>query len=290
MYIQHFGLAQYPFSLTPNTRYFLKLPSHQRAFDFIIRSLQDEHYVTKLTGEVGTGKTMLCRKVLNALDVHPNRYATVFIPNPVLDEEGIMSAVAEELGLRHDPASRYRELLKLISERLIALSGEGKTTVLLVDEAQAMPEESLEAIRLLTTVQGSSGKPHPLRVLLFGQPELDDLLERPSLAELRCKLLASPQLIALDRDGVDAYLHHRLMKAGYNGDRLFSEQAVDLIHEGSRGIPRLINTLAHKALMVAFGKGDHALTGNHVRSAIEDTESIQQTTAGTSRLLNKRNK
>lgn len=290
MYIQHFGLAQYPFSLTPNTRYFLKLPSHQRAFDFIIHSLQADHYVTRLTGEVGTGKTMLCRKVLNALDVHPNRYATVFIPNPVLDEEGIMRAVAEELGLHHDPASRYRELLKMISERLIALSGEGKTTLLLVDEAQAMPEESLEAIRLLTTVQAGPGNPHPLRVLLFGQPELDTLLERPALAELRRKLLTSPQLTALDRDGVDAYLHHRLMKAGYNGDRLFSERAVDLIHDGSRGIPRLINTLAHKALMVAFGKGDHALTDSHIKSAIEDTESARQAAAITNRPFSRQDK
>ncbi len=97
MYIQHFGLAQYPFSLTPNTRYFLKLRSHQRAFDFIIEALQDESCFTKITGEVGTGKTMLCRKVLNALEALGNRYVTVFIHTPVLDEQSIMYEIAEEL-------------------------------------------------------------------------------------------------------------------------------------------------------------------------------------------------
>ncbi len=285
MYIQHFGLAQYPLSLTPDTRYFKKLPSHQRAFDFIIRALQEDVCFTKVTGEVGTGKTMLCRKVLNALEVLPDRYVTAFIPNPVLDENGIMLAVAEELGLGPNPSSSYYDLLKNISGMLVGLASEGKTIVLLIDEAQAMPEESLEAIRLLTTVESSAESKYPLRVLLFGQPELDTLLDRPSLGELRRILNASPQLTALDRAGVEAYLNHRLTKAGFNGASLFSPPAVDLIHRSSRGIPRLINTLAHKSMMVAFGKGENLLTEIHVKLAVEDTESALQTPARSRRLF-----
>jgi MSHA biogenesis protein MshM len=275
MYIQHFGLAQYPFSLTPNTRYFLKLRSHQRAFDFIIEALQDESCFTKITGEVGTGKTMLCRKVLNALEALGNRYITAFIPNPVLDEESIMYAIAEELHLRFDSAASYYELLKVISEELIRLSTLGRTAVLFIDEAQATTEESLEAIRLLTTIEKGADQPMPLQIILFGQPELDELLQRPALHELNRDLSVSYQLASLDRVEVESYLDHRLIKAGYNGSNLFTQKAVDLIFRSSKGIPRLINILAHKALMVAFGKGDHTLTDKHIELAIEDTESAQ---------------
>jgi len=276
MYIQHFGLTQYPFSLTPNPWYFLKLPSHQRAFDFIVEALQDENSFTKVTGEVGTGKTMLCRKVLTALDAIENRYVTAFIPNPVLDEESIMYAIAEELHLRLEPAASYYELLKVIGEELIRLSALGKTAVLLVDEAQAMTEESLEAIRLLTTIEKEAGQPMPLQIILFGQLELDELLERPALRELNRDLSVSYQLDSLDRGDVEAYLDYRLIKSGYSGSNLFTEKAIDLLFHGSKGIPRLINILAHKALMIAFRKGDHALTDRHIELAIEDTESAQQ--------------
>lgn len=285
MYIQHFGLAQYPFSLTPDTRYFLKLPSHQRAFDFINDALQDESCFTKITGEVGTGKTMLCRKVLNALEAHGNRYVTAFIPNPVLDEESIMYAIADELKLSVDPTASYYELLKVISEELIRLAAIGRTAVLFIDEAQAMAEGSLEAIRLLTTIEKNNNGAMPLQIILFGQPELDELLQRPPLSELNRDLSVSYQLATLDRDDIEAYLDHRLSKAGYNGSNMFSQKAVDLIFRGSKGTPRLINILAHKALMVAFGKGDHTVTEKHIELAIEDTESAQQHKVRARRLL-----
>lgn len=184
-------------------------------------------------------------------------------------------SVAEEHHLSFDPSASYYELLKLITEELIRLSTEGKTAVLFIDEAQAMPEESLEAIRLLTTLQSSSGEPTPLQVILFGQPGLDELLQRPALKELNRDLSVSFQLAALDKDGVEAYLNHRLIKSGYNGYSLFTEKAIDLIFQSSKGVPRLINILAHKSLMVAFGKGASSLTDTHVKLAIADTESAQ---------------
>lgn len=285
MYIQHFGLAQYPFSLTPNTRYFLKLPSHQHAFDFIVEALQNESRFTKITGEVGTGKTMLCRKVLNALEALGNRYVTAFIPYPVLDEESIMHAIADELKLSDNPPASYYELLKVISEELVRLTAIGKTAVLFIDEAQAMTEGSLEAIRLLTTIEKGDNSPMPLQVILFGQPELDTLLQHPALHELNHDLSASYQLVTLDRDDIEPYLDHRLSKAGYNGSNLFTQKAVDLIFRGSKGTPRLINILAHKALMVAFGKGDNTVTEKHIKLAIEDTESVQHHKARARRLF-----
>ncbi|MFT7471158.1 MAG: MSHA biogenesis protein MshM [Kiritimatiellia bacterium] len=285
MYIQHFGLTHYPFTQTPNTRYFLKLPSHQRAFDFVVQALQDESSFTKITGEAGTGKTMLCRKILSALEVLETRYLTAFIPNPVLDEESIMYAIAEELRLNFDPAASYYELLKIIGEELIRLSALGMTAVLFIDEAQAMTEESLEAIRLLATIEKDSDGPIPLQIILFGQLELDELLQRPALRELNRDLSDSYQLASLDRGDVEAYLDYRLIKAGYSGSNLFTEKAMDLLFNGSKGVPRLINILAHKALMIAFRKGDRVLTDKHVELAVADTESAQQHKLGARHLF-----
>ena len=274
MYIQHFGLAQYPFSLTPNTRYFLKLPSHQQAFDLLLKALEGESHYSKIIGEVGTGKTMLCRKVLNSLEAYKNKYITAYIPHPILSEEGIMHALAEELSVEHDPSSSYFVLLTLISKEIIDLSREGKHIVLFIDEAQAMPEEPLAAVHLLTTLDRETGA--SLQVVLFAQPELEVLLTQPTLAQLTEEMSFSFTLPALDKDGVEAYLMHRLAKAGYSGLNIFTSGAISQLYKGSQGIPRLVNILAHKAMMAAFGKGDMVVNEASVIAAIRDTESAKQ--------------
>lgn len=283
MYIQHFGLAQYPFSLTPNTRYFLKLPSHQQVFDLLIAALDSDRHFAKIVGEVGTGKTMLCRKLLNSLEYHKKRYITAYIPHPILSEEGIMHALAEELSIERESNLSYYHLLKLVTEEIVNYSTEDKSIVLFIDEAQAMPEETLEAIHLLTNIETKNNK--YLQVVLFGQPELDELLDRPMLRKLKRKLAFSFELPALDRDSVEAYVEHRLIKAGYNGSNMFTNNALDLLFKGSRGIPRLINVLSHKALMVAFGKGKQIIDEGHIGSAIEDTESARQSKSLSQRLF-----
>jgi len=283
MYIQHFGLAQYPFSLTPNTRYFLKLPSHQQVFDLLLAALDSDRHFAKIVGEVGTGKTMLCRKLLNSLEYHKKRYITAYIPHPILSEEGIMHALAEELSIERESNLSYYHLLKLVTEEIVNYSIEDKSIVLFIDEAQAMPEETLEAIHLLTNIETKNNK--YLQIVLFGQPELDELLDRPMLRKLKRKLAFSFELPALDRDSVEAYVEHRLIKAGYNGSNMFTNNALDLLFKGSRGIPRLINVLSHKALMVAFGKGEQIIDESHIDSAIEDTESAKQSKSLSQRLF-----
>lgn len=272
MYIQHFGFAQYPFSLTPNTRYFLKLPSHERAFETLMLSLTAEGSFVQLTGEIGTGKTLLCRMAINALDLHSSKYLTAYIPHPVLDEKAMIEAIAEELGIVLEPDTSYYETLKVLTENIKRLMNAGKELVLFIDEAQAIPEESLEAVYLLTTIR--STKNSSLKVILFGQPELKDLLDCPVLKQVREATSNSFDLPALDREGCSAYIDHRLMKAGYSGHRLFSEDAVDMIFQQSRGIPRLVNIICHKALMSAFGKGDHKIEPLHVEAAVADTDSL----------------
>jgi len=273
MYLQHFGLRELPFSLTPNTQFFLNMASYHKAYNMLMVSLANAEGFIKIIGEVGTGKTMLCRKVLNTLEADKDNYVTAYIPNPVLSPKGLFLAFAEELNIHIDQDVGHHRLLKAITERLVEISGQNKQVVLFIDEAHAMPEQTLEALRLLTNIETEQVK--LFQVVLFAQPELDVLLNQPSLRQLRQRITFSFQIEALDREGVERYVIHRLATAGYNGPFLFSKRALDYVYRASAGIPRVVNILCHKALMVAFGKGERTLQVEHIKSAAEDTEGVE---------------
>jgi MSHA biogenesis protein MshM len=273
MYLQHFGLRELPFSLTPNTQFFLNMASYHKAYNMLMVSLENAEGFIKIVGEVGTGKTMLCRKVLNTLEDDKDSYVTAYIPNPVLSPKGLFLAFAEELNIEIDQDVGHHRLLKAITERLVDHSARGKQVVLFIDEAHAMPEQTLEALRLLTNIETEQVK--LFQVVLFAQPELDFLLSQPSLRQLRQRITFSFEIEALDRDGIERYVVHRLATAGYNGPFLFSKRALDLLYKTSEGIPRIVNILSHKALMVAFGKGERTVQVEHIRSAAEDTEGVE---------------
>jgi MSHA biogenesis protein MshM len=272
MYLQHFGLRELPFSLTPNTHFFLNMASYHKAYNMLMVSLANAEGFIKIVGEVGTGKTMLCRKVLNTLEEDKENYVTAYIPNPVLSPKGLFLAFAEELNIEIDQDVGHHRLLKAITEKLVEFSGENKQVVLFIDEAHAMPEQTLEALRLLTNIETEQVK--LFQVVLFAQPELDVLLSQLSLRQLRQRITFSFEIEALDRDGVERYVVHRLATAGYNGPFLFSKRALDFLYRTSDGIPRVINILCHKALMVAFGKGERTVQIDHVKSAADDTEGV----------------
>jgi len=269
MYEQHFGLSELPFSLTPNTHFFLNLPTHQEALNLILVALENGDGFVKIVGEVGAGKTLLCRKLLNAID---ERYVSAYIPNPYLNPDDLRRGFARELGVALDNLSGSYELLERLNQRLIALAADGKRVVLLVDEAQAMPEETIEALRLLTNLETESAK--LFQVVLFGQPELDQLLARHSLRQLLQRITFSYRLQQLDAEGVGQYLNHRLARAGYNGVPLFDRTAVKLLTKASLGTPRLVNILGHKAMLCAYGKGDRRIGASHVQLAVKDTEGV----------------
>ncbi len=273
MYLQHFGLRELPFSLTPNTQFFLNMASYHKAYNMLMVSLANAEGFIKIVGEVGTGKTMLCRKVLNTLEEDKESYITTYIPNPVLSPKGLFLAFAEELNIAIDQDVGHHRLLKAITERLVEFSAENKQVVLFIDEAHAMPEQTLEALRLLTSIETEQVK--LFQVVLFAQPELDVSLAQPSLRQLRQRITFSFEIEALDRDGVERYVVHRLATAGYNGPFLFSKRALDYLYKSSNGIPRVINILCHKALMVAFGKGERSVQVDHIKSAAEDTEGVE---------------
>jgi MSHA biogenesis protein MshM len=273
MYLQHFGLRELPFSLTPNTQFFLNMASYHKAYNMLMVSLANAEGFIKIVGEVGTGKTMLCRKVLNTLEEDKENYITAYIPNPVLSPKGLFLAFAEELNIEIDQDVGHHRLLKAITEKLVEFSANGKQVVLFIDEAHAMPEQTLEALRLLTNIETEQVK--LFQVVLFAQPELDISLSQPSLRQLRQRITFSFEIEALDRDGVERYVSHRLATAGYNGPFLFSKRALDYLFRSSDGIPRVINILCHKALMVAFGKGERSVQIDHIKSAAEDTEGVE---------------
>jgi len=261
MYLQHFGLDEPPFTLTPDTEW--------EALNVLLVALQGGEGFIKVTGEVGTGKTLLCRQLLNMLD---DNYVTAYIPNPFLNPTALRMALAGELDIAFARNTGQHRLLQLITERLLDLSANGKQVVLLLDEAQAMPDETLEALRLLTNLETEKRK--LLHVVLFGQPELDARLNQRKLRQLKQRIVFSYQLAPLNRRTLGEYVQHRLQIAGYRGPELFGRRTLKQLHRSSRGIPRLINLLCHKSLMAAYGAGCPQVRAGHLQRAARDTEDV----------------
>lgn len=273
MYLEHFGVKELPFSLTPNTEFFLNMASYHKAYNMLMVSIANREGFIKVVGEVGTGKTMLCRKVLNSLEEVPDTFVTAYIANPVLSPKGLFLAFAEELGIEADNDVGHHSLLKRITRVLMDHAANGRQVILFIDEAHAMPEKTLEALRLLTNLETEQAK--LFQVVLFAQPELDQMLRQASLRQLLQRITFSYKLETLDREGLDRYVSHRMATAGYNGPTVFNTAALDDLFKASGGIPRVVNILCHKALMVAFGKGERVVDREHMRKAIEDTEGVQ---------------
>jgi MSHA biogenesis protein MshM len=269
MYRQHFGLRDAPFRLTPDTGFFYPGSTHQEALNVLLLGLADGEGFIKISGEVGLGKTMLCRALLAALD---GRYCSAWIPNPEQSPASMRASVARELGIElpHNPGPE--RVLRLITERLLELAGENRPAVLVIDEAQALPAATLEAVRLLTNLETERRK--LLQVVLFGQPELDQRLARPGLRQLQQRITFSHALQPLDADAVAAYVAHRLRAAGHPTGALFSTAALRLLVRHSRGVPRLINILAHKALLLAWSRGQAQVERAEIAAAAADTDAV----------------
>jgi MSHA biogenesis protein MshM len=271
MYRSHFGLREMPFGITPDTSFAYACNTHQEALNTLLVAVKNGEGFIKITGEVGTGKTLLCRRFLATLDAH---HVSAYIPNPYLEPRTLLFALAEELGAALARTADQHQLMKELTRALLNFARQGKTVVLCLDEAQAMPIETLEALRLLTNLETEKRK--LLQVVLFGQPELDRKLEHPSIRQLRQRITFQYNLTTLARDEVDHYISHRLRVAGYRGHRLFTRPAARLVHRYSSGVPRLINIISHKALLLAYGEGVQQVLPLHVRKAAADTPLPQQ--------------
>jgi len=266
-YLAYLRLREPPFSVTPDTSFFYPCRSSQEALNTLLIALQNGEGFIKITGEVGTGKTLLCRKFLSTLDAR--QWMSAYIPNPDLEPRSLLLALAEELGAKLDPAADQHRLLRALNRALLDVARSGRRVVLCMDESQAMPLETLETVRLLTNLETEKRK--LLHVVLFGQPELDHKLSKGNIRQLRQRITFQHDLDALNEEEVGHYFAHRMRVAGYAGPPLLGKAARRLLFRSSRGIPRLVNILSHKALLLLYGEGGTALEPRHIRLAVLDT-------------------
>jgi len=268
MYLYHFGLRKLPFSLTPDTELFCSLPSYKEALNTIHFALTTGEAFCLVSGEVGTGKTMLSRWLINKIS---EQRTIAYLPNPVLSPREIKLALASELNIRITKNLTDDQLVPRIQKRLIELNKKHGPVVLIIDEAQTMPDETLEALRLFTNLETETSK--LLQIVLFAQPELIEKLNQKHLRQLRQRIAFQYRLSRFNRIETQQYIEHRINRStSQKGRSFFSSSAYSAIFYASGGIPRLVNILAHKSLMLAFGKGRRKVRINEVLGAINDTQ------------------
>jgi type II secretory pathway predicted ATPase ExeA len=266
LYLEHFGLKEPPFRITPHTDFFFDGADRGATLEALIYAVLHDEGIVKVSGEVGSGKTMLCRVLMERL---PGHVDTIYLATPSLAREEILHAIGDELGLALS-GKRTAVALRELQEHLIARYGEGRRVVILIDEAHAMPDETLEEVRLLSNLESNRHK--LLQIVLFGQPELDATLAKPSLRQLRDRVTHSFRMRPLSTEEAARYLSFRMRAAGYRGPEVFAPRAVTAIAGAADGLTRRINILADKALLSAFTENGHAVTPSHVRAAVQDSE------------------
>ncbi len=266
MYLAHYGLSQSPFGITPNPQFFYSGNQRGAILDALIYAVSQGEGIIKVTGEVGSGKTMLCRMLESLL---PENVVVIYLVNPTLAREQVGYAIAGELGLNAD-GCRADEVVRLLQNHLIALHVEGKQVVLLVEEAQAMPLDTLEEIRLFSNLETAHHK--LLQIVLFGQPELDQSLDLPRMRQLKERITHSFTVPPLAPTLLPEFLMFRMRAAGYRGPDVFTKGAMEQIARVSEGIVRRVSILADKALLAAFADNTHAVTARHVKAAVRDSQ------------------
>ncbi|MEO8409702.1 MAG: AAA family ATPase, partial [Propionivibrio sp.] len=266
MYLDHFGLREAPFRITPHTEFFFAGARRGATLDALIYAITRDEGIVKVSGEVGSGKTMLCRMLLEKL---PADVETVYLANPSLSRHEILHAIAAELHAPL-PEKQTQLLQKSLQDRLLAIHASGRLVVMLIDEAHAMPPETLEEIRLLSNLETNRHK--LLHIVLFGQPELEQRLGESSMRQLKERITHNFELEPLRRDDIGDYLMFRMRAAGYHGPDLFTAGALQLISRASEGLTRRINILADKALLAAYAGNTHQIDRPQIKAAIHDAQ------------------
>jgi len=266
MYLEHFGLTEPPFRITPVTVFFFSGANRGEILDALIYSISEVEGIIKVSGEVGSGKTMLCRMLLEKL---PGHIETIYLANPSLSREEMLYAIADGLGLNIN-GERVGIIMQNIQNKLEEKAREGKRIVVLVDEAHAMPLNTLEELRLLYNLQVGNAK--LLQIVLFGQPELNAKLDQPNMRQLKDRIAHHFHMQPLSRSILENYLMFRMRAAGYHGPNIFSPNAIKLIAHASNGLMRRVNILADKSLLAAFVEDTHNIEARHVEAAMRDSE------------------
>jgi general secretion pathway protein A len=266
VYLEYYGLTEPPFDITPNPRFLFYSAKHREAFNHLLYGVRERKGFVQLTGEVGAGKTTLCRAMLEQLD---GRFATALILNPVLSADELMKAIATEFGMVVRGLDRL-ETIGAINEFLLMQVDKGQDSVLIIDEAQDLTDELLEQVRLLSNLETDNRK--LLQIVLFGQPELRERLNNPRLRQLRQRITVRYHLQPLSRFEVSHYIQHRLEVSGAKGAPYFTRPALWRVHGYSGGIPRLVNAVCDKALLAGFVRQTHRINREMIGLAVRELE------------------
>jgi type II secretory pathway predicted ATPase ExeA len=267
MYERHFGLTRAPFRITPDPEFFFPGGNRGAVLEALTYAIARGEGVVKVVGEVGSGKTMLCRMLEREL---PPNCDVVYLANPALDPDAVLNAIAFEMGLGDGAGANKLAVLHRIQDHLLAKHAENRRVVMFVEEAQALPLASLEELRLLSNLETTTEK--LLQIVLFGQPELDAKLAAHDIRQLRERITHSFELTGLAGREMRDYVNARLRASGYRGGELFTRGALKQIERASAGLLRRINVLADKALLAAFATNSIQVSAAHVRRAIKDSE------------------
>ncbi|MFT7300083.1 MAG: MSHA biogenesis protein MshM [Porticoccus sp.] len=272
MYLRYFHLREEPFSITPDTDFFYPHESVQAALNMLLFALRSGEGFLKIVADVGCGKTVLCRQLLKTLE---GECVTAYIPNPAMTPDTLLVALLHELGVEVSPPRNRFKVLKALHDCLLAHAAEGRRVVVCIDEAQSAPLHTLESLRLLSNLETEKKK--LLQLVLLGQPELDENLSRPEIRQLLQRITYSECIGPVPASRVPHYIQHRLMTVASSeatDTQIFDINAGNEIARFSGGVPRLINVLAHKSLMLAYGENMRRVTVRHVRLAAADTPGV----------------
>lgn len=283
MYYDFFGFREPPFSIAPDPRYLYLSDRHKEALAHLMYGIQGQGGFIVITGEVGTGKTTVCRCFIENVPEHVD---IALILNPRLSARELLSAICDELGIAHADNASIKILVDAINQDLLKAHAAGRHKVLIIDEAQNLSTEVLEQLRLLTNLETAEKK--LLQIVLLGQPELQDILALPELRQLNQRVTARYHLDAIDQAELPAYLQYRVSVAGLRGD-LFMPGAIKSLYRASEGVPRLINLISDRALLGAYAEGEHQITKAHIKRAAKEvnggirTRSRRPTKTGASK-------
>lgn len=273
MYLGHFALKEPPFSITPDTDFFFAHEGAQASLNTLLIALRSGEGFIKVVGELGCGKTVLCRQLLRLLQ---DEFVTAYIPNPDMGPDDLIMALVHELGIEVAPPISRHKVQEALRATLMAHAAQGKRVLVCIDEAQAIPLRTIESLRLLSNLETEKRK--LIQLVLLGQPDLDTVLERPEIRQLLQRITFSEYLGPMHEDRVPGYLAHRLRCAALSDAtdaEVFEAAAARWIARYSRGTPRLVNVLANKCLMLAYGEGVYRVTPRHVHLCARDTPAIE---------------
>jgi general secretion pathway protein A len=269
MYLEYYGLKEFPFNITPDPRFLFYSSQHREAFDHLLYGIENRKGFIELTGEVGLGKTTLCRAVLSNL---PKKVHTAMVLNPTVSGTQLLRAILHDFGL-HVVGRDRLSYIEQLNAFLFAQIKDGNNVAVIIDEAQDLTSEVMEQVRLLSNLETDQHK--LMQIVLAGQPELHKRLDSKELRQFKQRIMVRCQLLPLTEDQTNLYIEHRLKVAGAKSRIGFDREAIELVYGYAKGIPRVINALCDRVMIAGYVAGKHLIGAPEVRKALSEVEALE---------------